>query len=91
VRDRTGRHARPVSRLCHHVVAANRPVREVWRLGLGALVAPGDGSAALVPSVSWDFAENVELIANGLVSIGADGAEYGRGGVGGFVRGRVYF
>ncbi len=72
-------------------VAANRPVREVWRLGLGALVNPGDGSAALVPSVSWEFAENVELIANGLVSIGPDGTEYGRGGVGGFVRGRVYF
>jgi hypothetical protein len=72
-------------------VAANRPVREVWRLGFGALVNPGDGSAALVPSVSWEFAENVELIANGLVSIGADGTEYGRGGVGGFVRGRVYF
>jgi hypothetical protein len=72
-------------------VAANRPVREVWRLGVGALVNPGDGSAALVPSVAWEFAENVELIANGLVSIGADGTEYGRGGVGGFVRGRVYF
>jgi hypothetical protein len=72
-------------------VAADRPVSEVWRLGLGALVNPGDGSAALVPSVSWEFAENVELIANGLVSIGADGTEYGRGGVGGFVRARVYF
>jgi len=72
-------------------VAASRPVREVWHLGLGALVNPGDGSTALVPSVSWEFAENVELIANGLVSIGADGTEYGHGGVGGFVRGRVYF
>jgi hypothetical protein len=72
-------------------VAADRPVSEVWRLGLGALVNPGDRSAALVPSVSWEFAENVELIANGLVSIGADGTEYGRGGVGGFVRARVYF
>lgn len=71
--------------------AASRPVREIWRLGLGALVNPGDGSAALVPSVSWEFAENVGLTANGLISIGADGTEYGRGGVGGFVRAKVYF
>jgi len=71
--------------------SVSRPVREVWRLGLGALVNPGDGSAALVPSAAWEFAENVELTANGLVSIGADGTEYGHGGVGGFVRARVYF
>ena len=72
-------------------VSASRPVREVWRLGLGALVNPGDGSVALVPSASWEFAEDVELTANGLVSVGTDGTEFGHGGVGGFVRGRVYF
>jgi hypothetical protein len=71
--------------------SAGRPFGELWRVSLGALVNPGDGSGALVPSVSHEFAENVELIANGLVSIGADGTEYGRGGVGGFVRARVYF
>lgn len=71
--------------------AVSRPVCEIWRVGLGALVNPVDGSAALVPSVSWDFAENVELLANGLVSLGRDGTEYGHGGAGGFVRARVYF
>jgi hypothetical protein len=71
--------------------SASRPFGELWRVSLGALANPGDGSAALVPSVSHEFAENVELRAQGVVSLGRDGAEFGSGGVGGSVRGRVYF
>ena len=71
--------------------SASRPFGELWRVSLGALANPGDGSAALVPSVSHEFAENVELLAQGVVSLGHDGTEFGSGGVSGFVRGRVYF
>jgi len=71
--------------------SASRQCGDLWRLGVAALVNPGDGSAALVPSLSYDFAENVELLANGVVSLGRDGTEFGSGTAGGFVRARVYF
>ena len=71
--------------------SASRQYGDLWRLGVAALVNPGDGSAVMIPSVSYEFAENVELSAEGVVSTGRDGTEYGSGTAGGFVRARVYF
>lgn len=69
----------------------SRPVRQLWSVGASALVNVGDGSMALIPSVSYAFAENVDFLFNGLLFVGGEGSEYGSGRNGGFLRLRVYF
>jgi hypothetical protein len=69
----------------------SRPLGQLWTLGMSALGNPGDGSAVLIPSVAYAFAENVDLLFNGVVYLGAEGAEFGADTYGGFLRGRVYF
>ncbi len=64
---------------------------QLWAVGLSALANVGDPSGVLVPYVSYAFAENVDLLFNGLVYLGSDGAEFGGQRFGGFLRGRVYF
>ncbi len=68
-----------------------RPFGQLWSLGLSTLGNIGDGSGVLIPSVSYSFAENVDLLFNGLVYFGGSGTEFGVGDLGGFLRGRVYF
>ncbi len=63
---------------------------QLWNVGLSALVS-GDGSAILIPSVAYAFAENVDLLFNGLVYAGEDGKAYGGKRAGAFIRARVYF
>ena len=69
----------------------NRPVDQLWTLGLSALGNPGDGSFVLIPSVAYAFAENVDLLFNGFIYAGGDGTEFGKHRLGAFLRGRVYF
>lgn len=64
---------------------------ELWNVGLSSLVSAADGSAVLIPSVSYAFAQDVDLLFNALVYLGADGTEFSTGGVGAFIRARVYF
>jgi hypothetical protein len=75
------------------VVVGNvtRPFGQLWSLGMAALGNVGDGSAVLIPSISYSFAENVDLLLHGLLYLGGDGTEFGADSYGGFVRGRVYF
>jgi hypothetical protein len=75
------------------VVVGNvtRPFGQLWSLGMSALGNVGDGSGVVIPSVSYSFAENVDLLFNGLVYFGGNGTEFGAGDLGGFLRGRVYF
>lgn len=68
-----------------------RPFGQLWSLGFSAVGNPGDQSTVLIPSVAYSFAENVDLLLNGLIYLGADGTEFGANNYGGFVRGRVYF
>ena len=68
-----------------------RPFGQLWTLGFSALTNAGDRSGVLVPSVTYSFAENVDLLFNGLVYFGADGTEFGQDSFGGFLRGRVHF
>jgi hypothetical protein len=72
---------------------ASRPVgeRQLWNVGLSGLANAGDPSGVLIPSVSYAFAENVDLLFNAHLYLGRDGAEFGGRRFGGFVRGRVYF
>ncbi len=70
---------------------ATKPVGDLWTVAASAIANLGDGSAALIPAVSYAFAENVDLLVNLVFSIGPDGTEYGSGSQGGFLRGRVYF
>jgi hypothetical protein len=69
----------------------SRPFGQLWSLGMAALGNVGDASGVIIPSVSYSFAENVDLLFNGLVYFGGDGTEFGAGDVGAFIRGRVYF
>lgn len=68
-----------------------RPFGQLWTLGLATLGNIGDQSAVLIPSVSYSFAQNVDLLFNGLLHLGPDGTEFGAGSYGGVLRGRVYF
>lgn len=63
---------------------------QLWNVGLATLVS-GDGSAVLVPSLAYAFAENVDLLFNGLVYAGEDGKAFGGERLGAFLRARVYF
>jgi len=69
----------------------SRGVRQLWTVGASALANVGDGSMALIPSLSYAFAENVDFLMNGLLFVGDEGSEYGSGRYGGFLRLRVYF
>ena len=69
----------------------SRPFGQLWNLGVSAIGNVGDQSSVLVPSIAYSFAENVDLMFNGLLYLGEDGTEFGAGNYGGFLRGRVYF
>jgi hypothetical protein len=69
----------------------SRPLGDLWTVAASAITNLRDGSVAIVPAITYAFAENVDLVTNLLFSIGSDGTEYGSGSHGGFVRGRVYF
>ncbi len=68
-----------------------RQYGQLWNLGLSGLTNAGDGSLVLIPTVAYSFAQDVDLLFNGLISIGGDDTEYGTAGHGGFLRARVYF
>jgi hypothetical protein len=70
---------------------ASRPFGQLLTLGMSGLANVGDGSGVLIPSVSYAFAENVDILFNGLLYLGPDGTEFGADSHGGFLRGRVYF
>lgn len=64
---------------------------ELWNVGLSSLISAADGSAVLIPSVSYAFAQDVDLLFNALVYLGQEGTEFSTGGLGAFIRARVYF
>ncbi|MFC1640081.1 hypothetical protein ACFL3B_04895, partial [Gemmatimonadota bacterium] len=68
-----------------------RPFGQLWQLGVSTVGNVGDQSMVVIPSIAYSFAENVDLMFNGLLYVGEDGTEFGAGNYGGFVRGRVYF
>lgn len=63
----------------------------IWTFGMSGLANTGDRSTVLIPSVSCSFAQNVDLLFNGLIFIGRDGTEFGTQNHGGFLRIRAYF
>jgi hypothetical protein len=69
----------------------SRPTGDLLSLALAALASASDGSAALLPSARYAFAENVDLFLQLIVTAGPDGTEFGTRGSGGLIRGRVYF
>lgn len=69
----------------------SRPFGQLLTLGLSGLANIGDGSGVLIPSAAYAFAENVDILFNGIVYLGPDGTEFGANSHGGFLRGRVYF
>jgi hypothetical protein len=49
-------------------------VNELWTAGLNVLQSATDSSGALAPSLTWNFAENVTLLAYGLWAYGSPAA-----------------
>jgi hypothetical protein len=83
---------RSMSKLIVYAAAAH-PVDEyqLWNVGLSGIVSAADGSAVLIPTLAYAFAQDVDLLFNGLIYVGPEDAEYAGGRYGGFLRGRVYF
>lgn len=69
----------------------SHPASDLLGLAMAALTSASDGSAALLPSARYAFAENVDLFLQLIVTTGPDGTEFGTRGSGGLIRGRVYF
>lgn len=69
----------------------SRPVRQLWTAGVSTLLNPGDGSFVLIPSLAYAYAENVDLLLNGIVYVGAEGSAFSQDRQAAFVRARVYF
>ncbi|MBN2415972.1 hypothetical protein JXO52_09025 [bacterium] len=68
------------------------PLTDLASLGLSTIYVVGDGSAALVPTLSWSLLQNVELTAYLNLYTGRSGSFYAPGmGSGGMVRFRIYF
>ena len=64
---------------------------QLWTIGCNALANTGDRSFVVIPVATWAFAQDVDLIFNGVVPAGGEGTEFGGGQAGGFLRARVYF
>lgn len=71
--------------------SASGTARDLLTWSLGALANAGDWSAALLPGMTWSFAENVDLVGQLVLPVGPDGTEFGTRRPAGLVRGRVYF
>ncbi len=71
--------------------AVNRTIAQLWTVGMSVISNPGDGSLLVIPLVAYSFADNVDLLFNGLIYIGGPGDEFGADQTGGFIRGRLYF
>jgi hypothetical protein len=71
--------------------SVTRPTGDLMALGLAGLANLGDGSAVILPSVSYSFAENVDIFVQLVATVGPDGTEFGTRGHAGLIRGRVYF
>jgi len=69
----------------------SRKFGQLWQLAISTVGNPGDGSAVVIPSISYSFADNIDLLFNGVWYLGDAGDEYGFDQIGGFVRGRIYF
>ena len=73
--------------------AVFHPVDEfqLWNVGISGIMSGSDGSAVIIPSVAYAFAQNVDLLFNGLLYLGKDGSEFSGDRAGGFLRVRFYF
>ena len=73
------------------------PINHTWTGALLALQSPVDGSGVVAPSLNWDFAENVSLVASGFIPWGeqpSDGrltSEYGATPTSLFLQLNMYF
>jgi len=71
--------------------AVHRTLARLWTVGMSVISNPGDGSLIVIPTVAYSFADNVDLLFNGLIYVGRPGSEFGADQTGGFIRGRLYF
>jgi hypothetical protein len=69
----------------------SREIGQRWHVGVSGLGNTGDRSFVLIPVAAYSFAEDVDLLFNGLFPFGGEDTEFGTGRLGGFLRARVYF
>jgi hypothetical protein len=68
------------------------PVTDFMALGISTIISISDNSIALVPTVNYSFAENVEITGYINFNLGKKGTAYGENtGNGALLRARVYF
>lgn len=68
------------------------PVMDLLQLGFSGIFCISDGSIALIPTLTWSFSENVEVLAYLNFYSGKEGTVYSPSmGNGGMLRVRVYF
>jgi len=71
---------------------AQHPVGDFIYTGLSGIVSLSDGSMALVPTLDYSFAQNMELTAYLSLNFGDDNAMFSpETGHGGLIRARIYF
>jgi hypothetical protein len=71
---------------------AQHPITDFIYLGLSTIYSISDNSAALVPTLNYNLAENVDILAYLNVNFGEEGKAFSRNtGSGGLLRARVYF
>jgi hypothetical protein len=68
------------------------PATDFLELGLSTVYSLSDGSLALVPTLTYSFAQNVDMMAYLNYNVGEEGKVFGKNtGNGGLLRARVYF
>jgi hypothetical protein len=68
------------------------PATDFLEIGLSTVYSLSDGSLALVPTLTYSFAQNVDMMAYLNYNIGEEGKVFGKNtGNGGLLRARVYF
>jgi len=73
-------------------ILAQHPVTDFLTLGSSVIYSISDQSVAVVPTLSYSFFENMDIMAYLNTNIGQEGKAYSKdSGNGGIIRARVYF
>jgi hypothetical protein len=71
---------------------AQHPLTDLLDFGMSGIMSLSDNSIALVPTFTYSFSENVDLLAYFSLNLGNEGTVYARDqGNGGLLRARIWF
>ena len=73
-------------------VILNHPITDLIDLGASCIYSISDQSMAVIPTLSWSFSDNMDIMAYLNFNFGKEGAMYSKiSGQGGLLRARFYF